>query len=68
MKQERGYHLKGLQSKGIIKEREVYAIEPTVIQDNGLPCMLVEENVVIRKSGAELLSKRQEQLYLIECE
>lgn len=59
---------KGPQSKGIIKEREVYAIEPTVIQDNGLPCMLVEENVVIRKSGAELLSKRQEQLYLIECE
>lgn len=56
------------QSEGFIKEREVYAIEPTVIQDNGLPCMLVEENVLITKNGAELLSKRQEQLYLIACE
>jgi len=59
---------KGSYSQGIIKEREVYAIEPTVIQDDGLPCILVEENVLITKSGAELLSKRQEQLYLIECE
>lgn len=47
---------------------EVYAIEPTVIQDDGLPCMLVEENVVIRPEGAEILSRRQEQLYLISSE
>ncbi len=44
---------------------EVYAIEPTVIQDGGLPCMLVEENVVIRPQGAEVLSRRQDALYLI---
>jgi Xaa-Pro aminopeptidase len=48
-----------------IKENEVYAIEPTIIQDSGLPCMLVEENVVIRKAGAEVLSRRQKALYLI---
>lgn len=48
-----------------IKLNEVYAIEPTVIQDNGLPCMLVEENVVITEDGAKILSRRQEQLYLI---
>lgn len=48
-----------------IQVNEVYAIEPTVIQDDGLPCMLVEENIVIREDGAELLSRRQEQLYLI---
>ncbi len=47
---------------------EVYAIEPTVIQDNGLTCMLVEENVVIREDGAEILSRRQNQLYLIPSE
>ena len=47
---------------------EVYAIEPTVIQDGGLPCMLVEENVVIRPEGAEILSRRQTQLYLIPSE
>ena len=46
---------------------EVYAIEPTIIQDGGLPCMLVEENVVIRPEGAELLSRRQTELYLIGC-
>jgi Xaa-Pro aminopeptidase len=48
-----------------IQKNEVYAIEPTIIQDDGLPCMLVEENVVIRKEGAEVLSRRQEALYLI---
>ncbi|WP_040213228.1 M24 family metallopeptidase [Clostridium polynesiense] len=51
-----------------IKLNEVYAIEPTVIQDDGLPCMLVEENVVIRPEGAEILSRRQHQLYLISSE
>lgn len=51
-----------------IKLNETYAIEPTVIQDDGLPCILVEENVVIRENGAEILSKRQEQLYLIPSE
>lgn len=47
---------------------EVYAIEPTVIQDDALPCMLVEENVVIGEDGAEILSRRQTQLYLIPSE
>ncbi|MBE6012577.1 MAG: aminopeptidase P family protein [Lachnospiraceae bacterium] len=51
-----------------IQLMETYAIEPTVIQDGGLPCMLVEENVVIREYGAEILSRRQEKLYLITCE
>ncbi|MEG0020411.1 MAG: M24 family metallopeptidase, partial [Oscillospiraceae bacterium] len=49
-----------------IQINEVYAIEPTVIQDDGLPCMLVEENVVITQKGAEILSRRQTQLYLIQ--
>lgn len=56
------------QSEAFIKEREVYAIEPTVIQDDGLPCMLVEEDVLITKNGAQILSKRQEELYLIASE
>ncbi len=47
---------------------EVYAIEPTVIQDDGLPCMLVEENVLITPNGAVALSRRQEHLYLIKSE
>ena len=48
-----------------IKPFEVYAIEPTVIQDDGLPCMLVEENVLVLPHGKEILSRRQEELYLI---
>jgi Xaa-Pro dipeptidase len=54
--------------EGTIKVGEVYAIEPTVIQDGGLPCMLVEENVVITVEGSKLLSKRQLELVTIPCE
>lgn len=54
--------------EGIIKAGEAYAIEPTVIQDDGLPCMLVEENVVIYEDSVEILSRRQKQLYLISFE
>lgn len=50
---------------GEIKENEVYAVEPTVIQDNGLPCMLVEENVIVKSDGVEILSKRQMDLVVI---
>lgn len=54
-------------SDGIVKVGEVYAIEPTVIQDGGLPCMLVEENVAITAEGPQLLSKRQLALVTIPC-
>jgi Xaa-Pro dipeptidase len=52
--------------EGELQIGEVYAIEPTVIQDNGLPCMLVEENVVVTEQGAELLSQRQHHLLLVK--
>lgn len=52
--------------EGEIQIGEVYAIEPTVIQDNALPCMLVEENVVVTEKGAEVLSKRQNHLLLVK--
>ena len=48
-----------------IKSNEIYAIEPTVIQDDGLPCMLVEENILITPTGPEILSRRQNALVLI---
>lgn len=51
-----------------IKCNEVYAIEPTVIQDDGLPCMLVEENILITPEGPRILSRRQKALYLISPE
>jgi Xaa-Pro aminopeptidase len=55
-------------SMGTIKVGEVYALEPTVIQDGGLPSFIVEEDVVIREDGAEVLSNRQTELLLIEKE
>jgi len=51
--------------EGEVQVGELYAIEPTVIQDNGLPCMLVEENILITESGARILSRRQDDLILI---
>ncbi|MEZ7172945.1 M24 family metallopeptidase [Sporosarcina sp. OR05] len=52
--------------EGTIRAGEVYAIEPTVIQDDGLPCMLVEENVLVTPDGPVILSKRQEELWLVK--
>lgn len=51
--------------EGVIAAGEIYAIEPTVIQDDGLPCMLVEENVLVTKRGPVVLSERQLELILI---
>ncbi|MBE4908519.1 aminopeptidase P family protein [Bacillus luteolus] len=51
--------------EGIIEVGEIYAIEPTVIQDNNLPCILVEENVLVTEHEPLILSKRQTQLVLI---
>lgn len=50
-----------------IQNGEIYAIEPTVIQDNGLPCILVEENVLITPRGPEVLSERQMELVAIKA-
>ncbi|MFD1738940.1 M24 family metallopeptidase [Bacillus salitolerans] len=53
------------QVEGVLQAGEVYAIEPTVIQDNGLPCILVEENILVTEQGPVILSKRQTELVLI---
>ena len=47
-----------------VKVGEVYAIEPTVLQDPK-PSFIVEENVVVTDSGLNILSRRQEELILI---
>lgn len=52
--------------EGTVEENEIYAIEPTVIQDDGLPCILVEENVLVTSDGPRVLSKRQTELVLIK--
>ncbi|MGM0431617.1 MAG: M24 family metallopeptidase [Spirochaetota bacterium] len=52
-------------SRGTIQAGEVYAVEPTVIQDDGLPSFIVEEDILVTEDGAEVLSTRQLELYCI---
>ncbi|WP_407270120.1 M24 family metallopeptidase [Radiobacillus sp. PE A8.2] len=51
--------------EGVIEAGEIYAVEPTVIQDDGLPCILVEENVLVTDHKPVILSKRQTEIVLI---
>lgn len=54
---------RGKLSAGVIRENEVYAIEPSCI--NGLVGAHVEDDIVITADGCELLSGRQKELFLI---
>lgn len=49
---------------GEILEGMVFTLEPTILRDTGYSA-LVEENILVTKDGAEYLSKRQTELYLI---
>jgi len=52
--------------EGIIQAGEIYAIEPTVLQDDPEdPCFIVEEDVLVRDEGPEILSRRQTELVCI---
>jgi len=48
-----------------IQMGEVYAIEPTVIQDDGAPSFIVEEDVVVTETTVHILSRRQRELWYI---
>ena len=47
-----------------LEEGNVFTLEPTILQSPN-PSMLVEENVVITKEGADWLSKRQTHLWTV---
>jgi Xaa-Pro aminopeptidase len=49
---------------GTIEEGMVFAIEPTILYEEG-PAIISEENVLVTSDGARFLSKRQESLVLI---
>jgi len=49
---------------GVLEKGMLFAVEPTVLQDDG-PCVIVEENVLVTEEGVEVLSKRQTKLILI---
>jgi Xaa-Pro aminopeptidase len=47
----------------VIREGQVFTIEPTILMSPE-PSMLVEENVVVTAGGAEWLSRRQTELWI----
>ena len=51
-------------SLGKVEEGMVFAIEPTILYEEG-PAIISEENALVTKNGSVLLSKRQEALVLI---
>ncbi len=42
-----------------IRKNEIYALEPTVLQDRSKASAIIEDNVLITDDGCELISKRQ---------
>lgn len=49
---------------GMIEENMVLTLEPTILNDNDYS-ILCEEDILVTKTGAEFLSKRQDELILI---
>ena len=45
-----------------IRKNEIYALEPTVLQDRSKASAIIEDNVLITDNGCELISKRQTSL------
>ncbi len=43
---------------GVLRQNEIYAIEPTVLQDP-LPSAIVEDNILLTENGCRILSRRQ---------
>lgn len=58
---------RGKLSEGVIRENEVYAIEPSCIGDQCIGAH-IEDDVVITADGCRLLSHRQPEIYLIPYE
>ena len=46
---------------GVLRKNEIYAIEPTVLQDP-LPSAIVEDNVLLTDTGCRLISRRQTEI------
>ena len=48
----------------LIEANMVFTLEPTIIREDGTS-IIVEENVVVTETGAEFISKRQDEIILI---
>ena len=46
-------------SAGVLRKNEIYAIEPTVLQDRSKGSAIIEDDVLLTDDGCVLISKRQ---------
>ena len=46
-------------SHGVLRKNEIYALEPTVLQDRDKRSAIIEDNVLLTDDGCVLISKRQ---------
>lgn len=46
-------------ASGILRKNEIYALEPTVLQDRDKRSAIIEDNVLLTEDGCVLISKRQ---------
>lgn len=46
-------------SQGVLRKNEIYALEPTVLQDRDKRSAIIEDNVLLTDDGCVLISKRQ---------
>lgn len=46
-------------SQGVLRKNEIYALEPTVLQDRDKRSAIIEDNVLLKDDGCMLISKRQ---------
>ncbi len=46
-------------SEGVLRKNEIYALEPTVLQDRDKRSAIIEDNVLLTDDGCVLISKRQ---------
>ena len=56
---------RGKLAEGVLRENEVYAIEPSCIVNDRCIGAHIEDDVVITQDGCQLLSNRQSHIYLI---
>lgn len=52
---------------GTVEEGMIFTLEPTVLMEEGDYSVLCEEDILITAGGAEFISKRQNELVLVQC-
>ena len=52
---------------GTVEAGMIFTLEPTVLMEEGDYSVLCEEDILITEEGAEFISRRQDELVLVQC-